>query len=107
MNLFIPPEVASRDLSRNVLAQNLAATITDAACAEQTRQWNAWERAYEQARTRAQQADALAEPAAMCATCPAIEDCADLAELTGYTGIAGGHAYIKGRRRHAARRLAM
>lgn len=98
MDLFIPQDVATRDLSRNVLARDLAATITDAACAGAAAQWSAWEDAYERASNPAQRADALREPVSMCHDCPAREACADLAELTRYTGIAAGSAYRNGHR---------
>jgi len=39
----------------------------------------------------------LAEPAAVCSACPITAECADLAELSGYTGIAAGEGYRNGR----------
>ncbi|WP_154402153.1 hypothetical protein [Ornithinimicrobium cavernae] len=98
MSLFIPPHVATRDLSRVVLAQDLTAGIADAACAGMAAQWSIWEHAYKQARTPAQRSAALADPGTICATCTAHDDCADLAELTRYTGIAAGHPYNNGHR---------
>ncbi len=46
----------------------------------------------------------LVEPAAVYAACPIATECADLAKLSGYTGIAAGHGYRNGRLDHARRR---
>ncbi len=40
---------------------------------------------------------ALTEAATVCAACPISAECADLAELSGYTGIAAGQGYRNGR----------
>lgn len=98
MGPYIPRPIATRALSRQVLARDLAALITDAACAELTTQWSAWEKVYEQANTAAERTEALTEPLGFCANCPATHACADLAQLSRYSGIAASCAYSNGYR---------
>lgn len=40
---------------------------------------------------------ALAGPTAVCSACLITAECAELAELSGYTGIAAGEGYRNGR----------
>ena len=56
-----------------------------------------WEHAYAAATTLTERAIALATAVEVCDACPITTECADLAELSGYTGIAGGRAYRNGR----------
>jgi hypothetical protein len=78
-----------RDISRKALARDAAWTLDDGNCKELTQQWAAWENAYLAAQAIADRARQLVEPAAVCAQCPITTECADLAQLSGYTGIAG------------------
>jgi len=85
-----------RGISQRVLARDMAWTLADGDCKALTREWNAWETAYTAARTTVERAAALTEPAAVCAGCPVTFECAELAWLSGYTGIAGGQGYRNG-----------
>jgi len=86
-----------RGISREVLARDAAWTLADGACRDLTTTWSTWERRYAAAITTAARVATLAEPAAMCGRCPISAECADLAQLSGYTGIAGGRAFRNGR----------
>ncbi len=86
-----------KGISREVLARDAAWTLADGACKDLTSQWATWEAAYAAASTRATRHAALAEPAAVCTACPITTECADLAVLSGYTGIAAGQGYRDGR----------
>ena len=90
-----------RDISREVLARDAAWSLADGACRDLTVQWARWEDTYAVAVTRAARLAALAEPASVCAGCPISAECADLAGLSGYTGIAAGEGYRNGRLDHA------
>lgn len=85
-----------RGISQRVLARDMAWTLADGDCKDLTQQWDAWEKTYAAARTTAQRADALTEPATVCRTCPITYECSELAWLSGYTGIAGGEGYRNG-----------
>lgn len=93
-----------RGISREVLARDAAWTLADGTCKDLTAQWTAWEQAYATAPTVAARLAALTEPAAACAGCTISVECADLAELSGYTGIAAGRGYRNGRPDHARQR---
>lgn len=86
-----------RGISRDVLARDAAWTLADGNCKDLTAQWAAWEHTYATAVTTTARALALAAPAAVCTGCPITAECADLARLAGYTGIAGSRAYRNGR----------
>lgn len=86
-----------RGLSREVLARDAAWTLADGRCKDLTKRWAAWEAIYFSSEAIADRARALIAPAEVCAGCPIRTECADLAELSGYTGIAGGRAYRNGR----------
>lgn len=86
-----------RGISREVLARDAAWSLADGACKELTGQWARWEDTYAAALTHAARLAALTEPVAVCAGCPITAECADLAELSGYTGIAAGEGYRNGR----------
>ena len=86
-----------RGISREVLARDTAWTLADGACKDLTIEWARWENTYAAALTQATRLAALAEPAAVCSACPITVECADLAELSGYTGIAAGQGYRNGR----------
>ncbi len=86
-----------RGISRTVLARDAAWKLDDGDCKELTERWAAWEKAYLAADTLTERARALVDPAFVCEQCPITTECADLAELSGYTGIAGGRAYRNGR----------
>lgn len=85
-----------RGISRDVLARDAAWSLADGACKDLTTEWTGWEATYAAALSRAARLAALTEPAALCAGCPITVECADLAELSGYTGIAAGRGYRKG-----------
>ena len=86
-----------RGISREVLARDAAWTLADGNCKGMAARWGTWEQIYLAAPAVADRARALIAPAEICAGCPIITECADLAELSGYTGIAGGRAYRNGR----------
>ena len=86
-----------RGISREVLARDAAWSLADGACKDLTIEWSRWENTFAAALTQAGRLAALAAPAAVCAGCPITVECADLAELSGYTGIAAGQGYRNGR----------
>jgi len=88
-----------RGISRTVLAQDLAATITDGNCKGHAGVWTTWETAHAAARTAEERVAAATPALAACDTCHVVEECAQLAELTAYTGLAAGTAYRNGHRR--------
>jgi len=85
-----------RGISREVLARDAAWTLADGACKDLT-SWSTWEQRYAAAITTTARAKTLAEPRGVCDGCPISSECADLAQLSGYTGIAGGRAFRNGR----------
>ncbi len=93
-----------RGISREVLARHAAWSLADGSCKDVTTQWSRWEATYAASPTAAARQAALLEPSALCAACPTVTECADLAELSGYTGIAAGHGYRNGRVDHARQR---
>lgn len=86
-----------KDTSRQVLARHAAWTLGEGNCKGMAARWGRWERNYLAADAVNDRARALLAPAEVCSGCPSIAECADLAELSGYTGIAGGRAYRNGR----------
>ena len=86
-----------RGISREVLARDTAWSLADGACRDLTIEWGRWENTYAAALTRAARLAALTEPAAVCSACPITAECADLAELSVYTGIAAGEGHRNGR----------
>ena len=86
-----------RGISREVLARDAAWSLADGGCKGLTVEWTQWEARYAVAHTRADRQAALVEPAALCAVCPIAVECADLAGLSGYTGIAAAHGHRNGR----------
>ena len=86
-----------RGISREVLARDAAWSLADGNCKGMASQWGRWERHYLAAEAVDDRARALLAPAEVCIGCPILAECADLAELSGYTGIAGGRAYRNGR----------
>ena len=84
-------------ISREVLTRDAAWSLADGACKDLTIEWSRWENTFAAALTQADRLAALAAPAAVCAGCPITVECADLAELSGYTGIAAGEGYRNGR----------
>ena len=85
-----------RGVSREVLARDAAWSLADGSCKELTDRWAAWEVAYLAAQAVADRARILIDPAAVCDGCPIAVECRDLAELSLYTGIAGGRGYRNG-----------
>ena len=85
-----------RGISREVLARDAAWTLDDGNCKDLTHRWAAWENAYLAAQAITDRARQLLEPAAVCALCPITTECADLAQLSWYTGIAAGIGYRNG-----------
>ena len=86
-----------RGFSREVLARDAAWSLADGACKDLTIEWSRWENTFAAALTQAARLAALAAPAAVCAGCLITDECADLAELSSYTGIAAGQGYRDGR----------
>ncbi|MBK9474667.1 MAG: hypothetical protein IPL94_00095 [Tetrasphaera sp.] len=93
-----------RGISREVLARDAAWSLADGSCKDLTVEWARWEATYAASPTAAARQAALTRPAAVCGACPIASECADLAELSGYTGIAAGQGYRNGRPDHARRR---
>jgi len=93
-----------RGVSREVLARDAAWSLADGSCKDLTVEWARWEATYVASVTAAARLAALTEPAVLCADCPIVTECADLAELSGYTGIAAGQGYRNGRLDHARQR---
>lgn len=93
-----------RGISREVLARDAAWSLADGSCKDLTSQWASWEATYAASPSAAARQAALTEPAAVCGACPIVTECADLAELSGYTGIAAGQGYRNGRLDHARQR---
>ena len=85
-----------RGISREVLARDAAWSLADGNCKDLTVEWARWEATYAASLTAVARLAALVEPAALCAACPIATECADLAELSGYTGIASGQGYRNG-----------
>lgn len=85
-----------RGIDREVLARDAAWSLADGDCKDLTTRWAAWEQAYLTADALAARAVALVAPAEICAGCLITTECAELAELSGYTGIAGGRGYRNG-----------
>lgn len=86
-----------RKISREVLARDAAWSLGDSDCKDLTARWAAWERVYLAAEDLHDRAIALVAPAEICAICLIAPECADLAQLSGYTGIAGGRGFRNGR----------
>ena len=93
-----------RGISRDVLARDAAWSLADGSCKDLTLEWARWEATYVASPTAAARQAALVEPSALCVACPIVTECADLAELSGYTGVAGGQGYRNGRLDHAHQR---
>jgi len=93
-----------RGISREALARDAAWSLADGNCKDLTIEWARWETTYAASLATAARQAALTEPAAVCAACPIANECADLAELSGYTGIAAGHGYRNGHLDHARQR---
>ncbi|WP_289017596.1 hypothetical protein [uncultured Ornithinimicrobium sp.] len=86
-----------RGISREVLARDAAWSLAEGNCKGMAARWGRWERNYLTAEAVDDRARVLIAPAEVCAGCPIVAECADLAELSEYTGIAGGRAYRNGR----------
>ncbi len=100
---------AMRGVSRRVLAQHLAMMIAAedrAECRGSGKWWSEREAAHAAASSRLEAAAAAAPAVALCARCPVIGRCGELAQVDSYTGLAAGAAYIDGRelRPHQCRR---
>jgi hypothetical protein len=93
-----------RGISREVLARAAAWSLADGSCRELTTPWAEWESRYAAAFTAAARLAALAEPVAVRAACPIAIECADLAELSCYTGIAAAQGYRNSRPDQARQR---
>lgn len=85
-----------RGISREVLARDAAWTLADGHCKDLTAIWADWEATHAAAPTAAARKAALTAPAAVCHACPVQAECADLAELSLYSGIAAGRGYRNG-----------
>ena len=86
-----------RDISRKALARDAAWTLADGNCKGMAARWGAWERTYLAADAIDDRTRALLAPGQVCCLCPIVAECADLAQLSGYTGIAAGIGYRNGR----------
>ena len=86
-----------RGISREVLARNAVWTLADGACKDMTIRWSTWEDGYLRADALPDRAVAVVDAAAVCAGCSIVAECADLAALSRYTGIAAGRGYRNGR----------
>jgi len=86
-----------RGISREALARDAAWTLADGNCKGMAARWGAWERTYLAADAVDDRARALLAPGQVCCLCPIVAECADLAQLSGYTGIAAGIGYRNGR----------
>lgn len=86
-----------RGISREVLSRDAAWTLANGDCKDLTTTWSTWEQSYAAAGNTAAREAVLAEPSQVCHGCPIRAECADLARLTLYTGIAGGRAFRNGR----------
>lgn len=87
-----------RGISRRVLARDAAAKIThQAACTGLAAWWSQLESATNwNGGSREPIDQAVAAIAPLCATCPALTQCAAWARAEGYTGLAAGTLYIDG-----------
>lgn len=86
---------------REVLAQQVAATLRAAACRDQVVAWNRGERDWAAA-TGPQAAYEAAEPLLLvCGGCPIVTECEIWAGMDKYTGIAAASAWSNGKRRPA------
>ena len=85
-----------RDISRKALARDAAWTLVDGNCKGMAARWGAWERTYLAADAIDDRTRALLAPGQVCCLCPIVAECADLAQLSGYTGIAAGIGYRNG-----------
>jgi hypothetical protein len=81
-----------RGISREVLARDAAWTLDDGNCKDLTQRWAAWENAYLAAKPSPTEPDSSSNPPPSVPMCPITTECADLAQLSGYTGIAAGSA---------------
>ena len=93
-----------RGISREVLARDAAWSLADGNCKDLTVEWAGWEATYAAAVTTSDRLAALKEPSAVCVACPIAVECADLAVLSGYSGVAAGQGYRNGHLDHARQR---
>ncbi|HOF64461.1 MAG TPA: hypothetical protein PLX68_12805 [Dermatophilaceae bacterium] len=93
-----------RGISREVLARDAAWSLADGNCKDLTVEWAGWEATYAAAATTSARLAALEKPTAVCAACPIAVECADLAVLSSYTGVAAGKGYRNGHLDHARHR---
>lgn len=95
-----------RPVSRHVLAQQLANSIArsgTAACRGRGQWWSEREAEHAAAATRAAAVAAAAPAMELCARCPIVAACAELAALDHYTGLAAGAAMFAGTRASTSR----
>lgn len=83
---------------RLALTHEAIYVVADGACKELTTRWTQWEVAYTATQSHAGRSAALVEPLRVCSDCPVVGECAEIAELTRYTGLAAGGPYTDGRR---------
>lgn len=86
------------DRSREVLARDAAARLGSASCRGKRDLWNNHERAYLEAASRCAAADAAEAALLLCDECPVADLCSAWAAVDKYTGLAGGAAWVNGRR---------
>ena len=93
---------------RERMLQQLASTVTDAACEGMSAQWTAWEVAVRRATSDTAVARAADPALAICETCPLNHlgsTCSMLARHGRYTGLAAGRVWVNGEPRPTARRI--
>jgi hypothetical protein len=95
-----------RPISRHVLAQQLANIIArtgTAACQGRGQWWSEREAEHAAATTRSAAVLAAAPAMELCARCPIVASCTELATLDQYTGLAAGAAVFRGTRAPTSR----
>lgn len=92
-----------RPLSRAARGQAYAQQLEQGHCGTDPQGWRELERSYDRARTKVAREAVLRQVnESFCSGCPAFEGCAEQANVTGYTGLAAGAAYVDGRRKAVA-----
>lgn len=89
-------------LAREAAARNAAANMPDAACLGRADRWNELEAQYR----RTPRSDGVRKVLEQtrrefCHACPALQGCAEWAQIEAYTGLAAGTAYLNGERQDA------
>ncbi len=83
-------------------ARELAAVLSQAACAGRGVWWSRQEQLHAAASTPTAAARAADVALALCAQCPASRGCRELAVVDRYSGLSAGAVYINGTAHHSA-----